>query len=200
MPASHRLCAVSARDPTPVLLLGQLLGQEELNLPVGDLPPSTPQAVAGRPGDFAERPVEWSEQDVVYLHWRLLQELTRLAEPETPLEEKLDTLAWALRESEHDAEPFSFAQCLRVVGTSPLSPTPYVGLVDVDDIRAWLRWHSRRWIAATLERYPQWVCDLVRAQPDLVCRELRRNPQWINEQIRAREQSPQEELFDLESP
>jgi hypothetical protein len=182
-----------------VPVLGQLPGQEELNLTFEDLPPSTQQAVAEMLGDFTERPVEWSEQDVVYLHWRLLLELPRLADPETPLEEKLDTLAWALAESEHDAEPFSFAQCLRVVGTSPLSPAPYVGLVDVDDMRAWLRWHSRRWIAATLERYPQWVRDLVRAQPDVVCSELQRNPQWINEQIRAREQGLQRDLFDAQS-
>ena len=195
----HRAYVSSARGPTPVPVPGQRLGQEDPQLTFEGLPPSAQQAVAETLGDFGERSVEWSEQDVVYLHWRLLQELPRLADPETPLEEKLDTLAWALTESEHDAEPFSFAQCLRVVGTSPLSPAPYVGLVDVDDIRAWLRWHSRRWIAATLERYPQWVRDLVQAQPDMVCRELQRNPQWINEQIRACEQSPQGDLFDAQS-
>lgn len=200
MSVHHRACASSARDPTSVPVPGALLGQEELKLTFEDLPPSAQQAVAEMLGDLGGRTVEWSEQDVVYLHWRLLQELPRLADPGTPLEEKLDTLAWALAESEHDGEPFSFAQCLRVVGTSPLSPAPYVGLVDVDDIRAWLGWHSRRWIAATLERYPQWVRDLVRAQPDMVCRELQRNPQWINDQIRAREQGPQGDLFGSDCP
>src|SRR5947199_74565 len=41
-----------------------------------------------------EAPVEWSEEDVVLLHWRLLQELGGLSDPDTPLDEKLDTLRW----------------------------------------------------------------------------------------------------------
>jgi hypothetical protein len=28
-------------------------------------------------------PVDWSEEDVVFLHWRLLQEVRHLADPET---------------------------------------------------------------------------------------------------------------------
>ena len=67
-------------------------------------------------------PVDWSEEDVVFLHWRLLQEVRHLADPETPLEEKFDTLRWVFTEREKDGAPFSFVSCLRVVGCSPLSP------------------------------------------------------------------------------
>ena len=31
-------------------------------------------------------------EDIVFLHWRLLQEVSHLADPATPLEEKFDTL------------------------------------------------------------------------------------------------------------
>ena len=46
--------------------------------------------------DDAEAPVEWSEEDIVFLHWRLLEEVSHLAEPATPLEEKFDTLRLSL--------------------------------------------------------------------------------------------------------
>ncbi len=39
---------------------------------------------------------------------------------------------------------------------------------------------------ASLERYPQWMRALIRAQPEFVVRKLQTNPQWINEQIRQR--------------
>ena len=145
--------------------------------------------------DAANDVPEWTEEDVVHLHWRLLLELRRLPDPETPLEEKLDTLAWALTDSDLDGRPFSFANCLRVVGTSPMSPTPYFGLLQVDDIRDWLRTNARKWIRATIARYPDWVQTLIREQPDWVARQLAKNPQWVNEQIKARALTPQADLF-----
>ena len=165
-----------------------------------DLPLKAQRAVsaylddAGSEGPADDRP-EWTEEDVVHLHWRLLLELRRLPDPETPLEEKLDTLAWALTDSALDGRPFSFASCLRVVGTSPMSPTPYFGLVQVDDIRDWLRTNARKWINATIARYPDWVQTLIREQPDWVARQLARNPQWVNEQIKARKETPQTDMF-----
>lgn len=66
------------------------------------------------PGDD-EAPIEWTEEDVVLLHWRLLVEVRRRSDPETPLDEKYDTLRWILTEREKDAKPFSFVNCLRVV-------------------------------------------------------------------------------------
>jgi len=156
-----------------------------------DLPSQAQQAVH----EYLEEAPEWTEEDVVQLHWRLLLELRRLPDPETPLEEKLDTLAWALTDPVLDGRPFSFASCLRVVGTSPLSPTPYFGAVQVEDVREWLRTNARKWLRATLARYPDWVQALVREQPDWVAKQLSRNPQWINEQIKAREEAPQADLF-----
>jgi hypothetical protein len=61
-----------------------------------DMPPQAQNAISAyldNPGDADAAP-EWTEEDVVHLHWRLLLELRRLPDPETPLEEKLDTLAW----------------------------------------------------------------------------------------------------------
>lgn len=31
--------------------------------------------------DDEEAPIEWSEEDIVFLHWRLLQEVSHLADP-----------------------------------------------------------------------------------------------------------------------
>ena len=79
--------------------------------------------------------IDWTEQDVVFLHWRLLQEVDALSDPETPLEAKLDTLRWVFTEREKDSRPFSFVNCLRVVGCSPLSPISYCGRVDAEEVR-----------------------------------------------------------------
>jgi hypothetical protein len=121
-----------------------------------DLPPPAQRAASASlddPGDADDAP-EWTEEDVVHLHWRLLLELRRLADPETPLEEKLDTLAWALTDPSLDGRPFSFASCLRVVGTSPMSPTPYFGLIR----------EQPDWVARQLARNPQWVNEQIKAR------------------------------------
>jgi hypothetical protein len=131
-----------------------------------------------------DEPVEWSEEDVVHLHWRLLQEVNRLADPATPLEEKFDTLRWVFTERTKDGLPFSFASCLRVVGCSPLSPIAYCGLVDIEEVRDRIRVGLRHWLPATLLRYPPWVRDAVVSNPEWVQARLERNPQWINEQLK----------------
>jgi hypothetical protein len=136
------------------------------------------------PDDTAD-PIDWTEQDVVFLHWRLLQEVEALADPETPLEAKLDTLRWVFTEREKDSRPFSFVNCLRVVGCSPLSPIGYCGLVDAEEIRSRIRHGVKRWLEATLTRYPEWVREAVARNPEWVEQQLTRNPQCINEQIRA---------------
>jgi hypothetical protein len=134
--------------------------------------------------DLQAEPVHWSEDDIVQLHWRLLQEVRQLANPATPLEEKLDTLRWMFTEPEKDALPFSFANCVRVVGCSPLSPIAYCGLVDADEIRRYVRHSVAKWLAQTVARYPDWVRRAVAANPVWVEDQLARNPQWINEQVR----------------
>ena len=123
----------------------------------------------------------------MHLHWRLLLKRRRLPDPDTPLKEKLDTLAWALTDPALDDRPFSFANCLRVVGTSPLSPTAYFGAVQIDEVRDWLRANANEWIRATVAKCPDWVQTLVRKQPDWIAKQLSRNPQWLNEQIKARQ-------------
>jgi hypothetical protein len=140
-----------------------------------------------------ESPVEWTEEDIVFLHWRLLQEVSDLSDPETPLETKLDTLRWVFTDRNKDHQPFSFVSCLRVVGCSPLSPIAYCGLVDAEEVRDRIRHSVKAWLAATLERYPEWVREAVVRNPEWVEARLARNPQCINEQIRA--QTFQGDLF-----
>ena len=131
-----------------------------------------------------ESPIEWSEEDVVLLHWRLLKEIGRLSDPETPLEEKFDTLRWVFTERDKDLRPFSFVSCLRVVGCSPLSPLPYCGLVDAEEVRDFIRLAIPQWLRQTLLRYPTWVREAIVDHPDWVEARLARNPQWINEEVR----------------
>ena len=132
----------------------------------------------------ADERFEWSEDDIVLLHWRLLQEVRRLADPATPLEEKLDTLRWVFTEREKDGLPFSFVNCLRVVGCSPLSPIAYCGLVDAEEVREHIHHGLKPWLHATLARYPDWVREAVATHPEWVEARLTRNPQWINEQLK----------------
>ena len=151
-----------------------------------DTPPpgsGTPSALDAADLDD-EEPVDWSEEDIVFLHWRLLQEVNRLADPATPLEEKFDTLRWVFTERSKDDRPFSFASCLRVVACSPLSPIAYCGRVDAEEIRDRIRLGVRSWLPATLLRYPEWVRQAVASNPQWVATRLERNPQWINEQLK----------------
>ena len=134
--------------------------------------------------DEDSAPTEWSEEDIVLLHWRLLQEVNQLADPATPLEDKFDTLRWVFTEREKDGRPFSFVSCLRVVGCSPLSPIAYCGLVDAQDIRDHIRNSLKRWLSASLERYPEWVREAIAVNPQWVEARLAKNPQWINEQLK----------------
>jgi hypothetical protein len=153
----------------------------------GALCDSSIDALAEDDADIANaaESIDWTEQDVVFLHWRLLQEVEALADPETPLEAKLDTLRWVFTEREKDSRPFSFVNCLRVVGCSPLSPIAYCGHVDAEEIRSRIRHGVKRWLEATLTRYPEWVREAVARNPEWVELQLARNPQWINQQVRA---------------
>lgn len=137
--------------------------------------------------------IEWSEEDIVFLHWRLLQEISHLADPDKPLEEKFDTLRWIFTEREKDRQPFSFVNCLRVVGCSPLSPIAYCGLVDAQEVRDRIQNNLKAWLSATLERYPAWVREAVIRNPEWAEARLLKNPQWINEQLKRL--SVQDDLF-----
>lgn len=171
-------------------------------LQLHQLPPQTQDALK-QLIEIEDDP-EWSEAAVVQLHWVLLHELKKLTDPGTPLEEKIETLDWALTSPSNDHLPFSFASCVRVVGTSPLSPTAYFGLVDVDELRHWLLVNARRWLRESIARYPQWAQDLFYSDPHFAAAQLTANPQWLNEQIRQHEaatssQTAQRDLFALPS-
>jgi len=85
-----------------------------------------------------------------------------------------------------EGAPFSFMRCIAAVTQSPLSPMPYFGTVDADEIKLWIRCNAPRWMRETLARYPQWVQQEIYADPDRALRELDNNPRWINEELRAR--------------
>lgn len=157
--------------------------------------PLEPQAALEAYLDEGDEDLGWTEEDVVHLHWRLLQELRRLADADTPLADKIELLSWALSEPDKAQRPFSFEACLKAVGNSPLSPTPFFGELDAQVIRDWIRNHARGWLEDGLARYPEWTRDLVYRQPGLVADRLRANPQWLNEQVLARTRSLQSDLF-----
>jgi hypothetical protein len=143
-------------------------------------------------------PCEWTEDDVVQLHWLLLKQAVSLDDPGTPLADKFDTLRWIFSSPDKEHMPFSFANCVRVVGTSPLSPTPYFGLVDVEVIRDWIRANARRWVLDSIHLLPAWVQDLILARCDWVdwlAERLDKNPQWINEQVRKCNATAQMDMF-----
>lgn len=156
----------------------------------GTTPHATRAPELGRPAQRLNHPPEaprpeWSEQDLVLLHCGLLAELSRLARPETPLEDKLDTIQWVF--SDKESAPFSFVSCLRVAGSSPLSTFPYVGKVDAEEIRERIRHELRAWLRQTLERYPPWIGETLFDNPEWVAEQLAKNPQCINEKVRLLE-------------
>lgn len=127
---------------------------------------------------------EWTEEDVVRLHCLMLADLRDLADPRTPLAEKLDTLRWIYTDPDKDRQPFSFANCLFVAGCSPLSIFQYFGFIHPDDFRDSLGWYVKRWMRETLARYPQWVRDAFRQNPEWVAIRLQNEPQWLNQQVK----------------
>lgn len=134
---------------------------------------------------FDDAPIDgWDEEDIVFLHWRLLKEVGGLRDPAMPLEEKLDTLRWIFTEREKESRPFSFVNCLKVVGCSPLSPLPYFGRLDAEEIRDAIQCQVKFWLNATLMRYPSWVREAVLRNPTWIENRLSKNPQWINEQVK----------------
>jgi len=129
-------------------------------------------------------PPEWTDEETVLLHWRLLEELRGLEDPETPLEEKIDALRWVLSEPRFENAPFSFSRCVKVVCSSPLAPIPYCGPADPESVREWFRNRVRRWFLATIAQYPSWVREEILTHPQWVQRRLEKNPQWLNERIK----------------
>lgn len=145
-------------------------------------------------GEDSDPPSPWTEEDVVLLHWLLLKQVQRLADPDTPFAEKIWTLNWVFTDPEKDALPFSFASCVKVVSCSPLSPLPFIGDFDVSGLRERIAHSARRWMRESVERFPPWVQETLRRNPASLLTKLERNPQYINEQIRLRQLKG--DLFD----
>lgn len=185
-PTRSRSAAVGAASPRresrdPVRLL------TDLDADVGE-------PVERNIGDDSDPPSPWSEEDVVLLHWLLLKQVQRLADPETPFAEKVWTLNWVFTDPDKDALPFSFVSCVKVVSCSPLSPLPFIGDFDVSDLRERIAHSARRWIRESVARFPPWVQETLRRNPAPLLAKLEGNPQYLNEQIRARQLKG--DLFD----
>ena len=57
-------------------------------------------------------------------------------------------------------------------------------VVDVEEVRSYIRAAVRQWLQRTLMRYPEWVQQAVVEHPEWIEARLARNPQWINEEVR----------------
>ncbi|NVD97675.1 hypothetical protein [Massilia sp. BJB1822] len=136
---------------------------------------------------------EFTEEEVVRLHWWLLQKVRLLSNENTPLADKFEIVRWVFTDPVRDTRPFSFVNCLRVVSCSPLSHLPFLGSLDPQEVRDWIGARLRHWIEATLQQYPDWVRQEVMANPEWVAECLARNPQWLNEEVRRH--SVRQDLF-----
>ena len=130
---------------------------------------------------FEMKPWEWSRS--VCCFTGACSSSFHLSDP-TKMERKDRHAALGLKPTEVRGQPFSFVNCLRVVGSSPLSPVPYLGPIDAESIRDWIRHHIREWLSATIARYPSWAAEAVLENPCWIESRLAKNPQWINEEIK----------------
>lgn len=128
--------------------------------------------------------IEFSEEELVALHWWLLRKVSLLSDPRTPLEEKFELVRWVFTDPVRDTQPFSFVNCMKVVSGSPLSHLPFIGAVDAQEVRDWIGSQLCRWFLGSLQDYPAWVRQAVLAKPDWISDNLFKNPQWLNEQIK----------------
>lgn len=137
----------------------------------------------GQPVD-SEAAVEFTEEEVIALHWLLLHKVRLLGDERTPLAEKFELVRWVFTDPVRDRQPFSFVNCVRVVAVSPLSHLPFLGAIDAQEIRDWIASRLVPWFSDSMRGYPDWLRQAVVSNPDWVARCLERNPQWINEQVR----------------
>jgi hypothetical protein len=128
----------------------------------------------------AESYAAWSADEIVRLHFVLLDDLRRLAEPETPLEERFELLEWIFTEREREAAPFSFGTCVRLVFRT----------CDPDEVREAVRRVTLAWLREAVERFPAWLGERILRDPQWAADELHRNPQWINEELLRHAREP----------
>ena len=126
-------------------------------------------------------PIDWSPETIVRLHFLLLDDCEKLADPDTPLEDKLEILEWIYADPAQDQQPFSFVNCMRLLGRS-CRP----GEVEDDprQIRLHLRERLRQCVYDTLARYPAWVREAFDRNPEAVAGLLHQHPQRLNETVK----------------
>jgi hypothetical protein len=128
--------------------------------------------------------IEFSEEELVALHWWLLRKVSLLSDPRAPLDEKFELVRWVFTDPVRDTQPFSFVNCMKVVSGSPLSQLPFIGAIDAQEVRDWIGSQLCHWFMSALHDYPAWVRQAVLTKPDWISDNLFKNPQWMNEQIK----------------
>ena len=127
---------------------------------------------------YTDREPVWMVNEIVQLHFILLNECEQLSDPEFPLAEKLDVLAWMFADESHDMHALSFYRCARQAW----------GSCDVRSATRDIKRLVPQWIDETLRLYPRWARAWVRGfllhNPDGLLNILDKNPQFINEMIR----------------
>ncbi len=127
---------------------------------------------------YTDREPVWMVDEIVHLHFILLDECKQLSDPEYPLAEKLDILAWMFADESHDLHALSFYRCARQAW----------GSCDVRSAASDVRHLIQQWIDDTLGIYPRWARRWVRGfllhTPDRLLKILDKNPQFVNELIR----------------
>ena len=150
----------------------------QLAIDLGSDPGLSERAVAedSATGSYAA----WSTEEIVRLHFVLLDDLRRLAEPETPLEERFELIEWVFTEGERELAPFSFGTCVRVVFRT----------CDPDDVREALRRLTLAWLRDAVSRFPGWLGEQVLRDLPWAAAELHSNSQWINEELLRQTREP----------
>jgi hypothetical protein len=128
---------------------------------------------------YTDREPVWMVDEMVHLHFILLDECKQLSDPEYPLAEKLDILAWMFADESHDLHALSFYRCARQAW----------GSCDVRSAASDVRHLIPQWIDDTLGIYPRWARQWVKGfllhTPDSLLKILDKNPQFVNELIRS---------------
>jgi hypothetical protein len=127
---------------------------------------------------YTDREPVWMTDEMVQVHFILLNECEQLSDPEFPLAEKLDVLAWMFADESHDMHALSFYRCARQAW----------GSCDVRSAASDIKRLIPQWIDETLRLYPRWARQWVKGfllhNPDGLLKILDKNPQFINEMIR----------------
>jgi hypothetical protein len=122
----------------------------------------------------------WNTEEIVGLHFILLDDLRRLADPATPLEERFELLEWVFTDRARASEPFSFGMCVRLFGRT----------CDPDGVREALRPLSLAWLRDAVAPLPAWLGEQILREPQWAAAELHRNPQRLNEELLRHAREP----------